>query len=638
MNHKLGLAMVFLGIISFQNCSPVQFSLTPTVDLSSQTDDSCVKNPASCVPTPQTCHFNGETYQQGETVTAFLYSSVPVDKTCRSEVRTCINGSFTGSYPFASCEVGAPASCLFNGRTVASGASIKAYQNSSVAYGQTCASENRVCTNGVLSGSYNFAECSAGAAASCLFNGQTVAHGVSVVAYQSSSVAYGQLCASQTRVCTNGALTGSYAFASCDSGAPGSCLFNGQSVAHGQTVTAYQNSTVPYGQNCASQSRLCTNGVLSGTYSYGSCTAGGAASCLFNGQTITHGQEVTAYQSSTVGFGQSCASQRRVCTNGSLSGSYNYDSCNVNSAASCLFNGVTVAHGGSVTAYQASTVGYGKNCTSQTRVCNNGVLNGTYTYSTCTPGAPASCNFNGQTIAHGENVVAYSSSSVAYGQSCAQQTRTCNNGALSGTYAYHTCFVRDPVACTFNGQTVAHGGSVYAYATSSVPDGQVCQGQTRYCSNGVLSGSYSQRTCTVLPPAPSYASCSLGGQTISHGGTITAYQSSSVGYGQACAPETRVCNNGSLSGSYTALSCTAAGPASCPGGTLPASWGTTPFPAVSYPALASGQQTVIVRGTGSNPAGCGVWQQDTVTIRCENGSVSMSTSSQTGGAYDCGAN
>jgi hypothetical protein len=582
MNHKLGLAMVFLGVIAFQNCSPVQFTLTPTVDLSSQTDDSCVKNPGSCAPAPQTCRFNGETYQEGETVTAYLYSSIPVGQTCRSEVRTCVKGSFTGSYPFASCEVGAPASCLFNGRTVASGESVKAYLNSSVTYGQTCASENRVCTNGVLSGSYNYAECSVGTAASCLFNGQTIAHGVSVVAYQSSTVAYGQSCASQTRTCTNGTLTGSYAFASCNAGAPGSCLFDGQSVAHGQTVTAYQSSTVGYGQSCISQSRVCTNGTLSGSYTYGSC--------------------------------------------------------NANSAASCLFNGQTVAHGGSVTAYQASTVAFGQSCASQTRVCNNGSLNGTYAYSTCSPGVAASCYFNGQTIAHGQSVVAYASSSVGFGQNCAQQTRTCSNGTLSGTYLYPSCTTNTAASCSFNGQTVPHGGSVYAYATSSVPNGQVCQGESRYCSNGSLSGSYTQPSCSVQPPAPSYASCSLGGQTIPHGQAITAYQSPSVSYGQVCASQSRVCNNGSLSGSYTSLSCSAAGPASCPGGTLPASWGTTPFPAVSYPALASGQQTVIVRGTGSNPAGCGVWQQDTVTVRCENGSVSMSTSSQTGGAYDCGAN
>ncbi len=281
---------------------------------------------------------------------------------------------------------------------------------------------------------------------------------------------------------------------------------------------------------------------------------------------------------------------------------------------------------------------FGQSCASQTRVCNNGSLNGTYAYSTCSPGAAASCYFNGQTIAHGQSVVAYASSSVGFGQNCAQQTRTCSNGTLSGTYLYPSCTTNTAASCSFNGQTVPHGGSVYAYATSSVPNGQVCQGESRYCSNGSLSGSYTQPSCSVQPPAPSYASCSLGGQTIPHGQAITAYQSPSVSYGQVCASQSRVCNNGSLSGSYTSLSCSAAGPASCPGGTLPASWGTTPFPAVSYPALASGQQTVIVRGTGSNPAGCGVWQQDTVTIRCENGSVSMSTSSQTGGAYDCGAN
>lgn len=112
-----------------------------------------------------------------------------------------------------------------------------------------------------------------------------------------------------------------------------SCAFNGQSIAHGGSVTGYQSSSVAYGSQCVSEQRICTNGTLSGTYQYSSCTVSPPASCTFNGQTIAHGAAVTAYQVTYATCGSCPAfSQQRTCTNGTLSGSYPYSSC---SEASC---------------------------------------------------------------------------------------------------------------------------------------------------------------------------------------------------------------------------------------------------------------------------------------------------------------
>lgn len=52
-------------------------------------------------------------------------------------------------------------------------------------------------------------------------------------------------------------------------------------------------------------------------------------------------------------------------------------------------------------------------------------------------------------------------------------------------------------SCTFGGTTVAHGASVTAYQASSVASGQTCQSQTRTCSNGTLSGTYANASCSV---------------------------------------------------------------------------------------------------------------------------------------------
>lgn len=73
---------------------------------------------------------------------------------------------------------------------------------------------------------------------------------------------------------------------------------------------------------------VCNNG---GTYtsSTNSCGNPPPASCTFNGNTIPSGNSVTAYQTPLVTFPATCQSQIRTCTDGTLSGSYAYPSCSV---------------------------------------------------------------------------------------------------------------------------------------------------------------------------------------------------------------------------------------------------------------------------------------------------------------------
>lgn len=55
-------------------------------------------------------------------------------------------------------------------------------------------------------------------------------------------------------------------------------------------------------------------------------------SCIFGGQTFASGQLVNAYKDSSVSYGSQCVSQVRSCTDGALSGSYQYSLCVVDSA------------------------------------------------------------------------------------------------------------------------------------------------------------------------------------------------------------------------------------------------------------------------------------------------------------------
>ena len=465
--------------------------------------------------------------------------------------------------------------CVFNGQILTDGQTVTAYQNSSVPVGSTCVSEVRKCSGGQLSGSYTYASCQVGKPAACLFNGKTIPHGGTVVAYQNSTVAFGQSCVQETRTCNNGRLSGSYSYESCAVGGPAQCLFNGRAIAHGESVIAYLNASVPFGQTCSAESRKCMNGVLSGSHPYGSCVVGQSSPCSFNGMTIANGGSVVAYQNASVPYGESCVSQTRVCSNGALSGSYMAGSCTQNQPAACSFNGQTIAHGQTITAYTDSTVPYGSSCQAQSRTCNNGTLGGNSAaiYGACSPGQPMACVIQGQTVAHGSSVTAYTSASVPFGGSCQAQTRTCHNGSLSGDAPYLSCQVAGPSTCSFNGRTYQHGDQVQTYASSVVPFGSTCPAETRTCYNGSMTGSWTATSCYVESPKGCQITLYSAGEygddvgtvyNLSHGQTINGYSVYSYtqryrGDSVRCDNyrQTLQCYNGSIQGnmSFNKVSC-----------------------------------------------------------------------------------
>jgi len=118
-------------------------------------------------------------------------------------------------------------------------------------------------------------------------------------------------------------------------------------------------------------------------------------------------------------------------------------------------------------------------------------------FSACAPEAPVACFFDGKSLESGTNVDAYQTSSVPYGDVCTKELRSCQNGVLTGSFTFSNCTVNGPVSCLFNGKTIARGESVEAFLQSSVPSDQKCTKELRLCENGVLSGSFSNSTCTA---------------------------------------------------------------------------------------------------------------------------------------------
>lgn len=101
--------------------------------------------------------------------------------------------------------------------------------------------------------------------------------------------------------------------------------------------------------------------------------------------------------------------------------------------------GGTITEGESVTAYSSTTPASLCSNNSETRTCNsNGTLSGSYQSQSCTSGC-ASTPWGA--ISHGSSNTAYSTTSPSASTTCASvsELRTCNNGTLSGSYANTTC-------------------------------------------------------------------------------------------------------------------------------------------------------------------------------------------------------
>tara|TARA_Y100000780_G_scaffold211112_1_gene209807 strand:+ start:12137 stop:14497 length:2361 start_codon:yes stop_codon:yes gene_type:complete len=465
-----------------------------------------------CVP-PGSCQTPWATWvNPGGSVTAYQTATVAYGTSCNGQTRTCSSGTLSGSYNFQSCTVNPPANCSLPwGGSLAHGASVTAYASSSVACTTSCSSQTRTCNNGTLSGSYGNQSCVVNACRNCSLPwGGSIGHGGSVTAYSSSAPSCGTACSSQTRTCNDSSLSGSYTNSSCSTRC---CLPWGGSIASGSSTTAYAASSVACGGSCSSQTRSCSGTTLSGSYNYSSCSVSACAGCSLPwGGSIGNGASVTAYQNSSVACGSSCNSQTRTCTNGSLSGSYANSGCSVGACGCNLPWGGSITNGQSRTAYASSSVGCGGSCSSQTRTCTNGSLSGSYNYGSCSVGSCSNCSLDGVTVNHGSSRTFYASSRSC-GQACTaiDQTRSCNNGSLSGssTYSKASCPAEVCSSCTApDGSTVSHGScrTRYTQPTAQMTCGlcEPCSQATWCCNNGSGSGTWGaysscSNSCTCNP-------------------------------------------------------------------------------------------------------------------------------------------
>ena len=369
----------------------------------------------------------------------------------------------------------------------------------------------------------------------CQFNRSGLMNGDTVMAFRTSSVPTGQMCVSEIRACRNGILSGTFEYAFCLPGAPAACLIDGRTIPSGGTIKVFQSATVGFGQKCddVSQVRACNNGILSGNYTFSTCTTDKAKDCSYNGSIIANGQSKRYYRQSTVPFLGNCSAELRVCTNGSLSGTFTFDNCRAEGPVGCDVNGTAMTHGQTITFFNVNNVDFGKTCpVGLARTCSNGTVTGdaNYKFTTCGITTAKSCKFNGQDVPHDRTVNAWSVSSVRYGDSCdpKKEVRRCNNGDLSGGFTFSGCRPGDPtLTCkTADNITMTHRQSLILYINNFVINPGTCQANARpeliFCDNGKFrSGSMTGSEVTD----PRFANCDAGGRepTEWHGGRSYTY-------------------------------------------------------------------------------------------------------------------
>lgn len=277
------------------------------------------------------------------------------------------------------------------------------------------------------------------------------------------------------------------------------------------------------GQSCESIDKVCNNGTFEGdtaftenpetcqvsdpcpaTYAwiasaFGKCT--GACDAANGTRDIkNYICKKTAHGTTTIVPDAECIAQVGAKPTGKT------ESCNVapeNQTLNCLSCG-SIPHNGTDTKWAQSPT-CGTACTSETETCNNGVI----------PPFGAGYTYTSQSSCPVTTCYTYAWKTTEYGACSAVQC---------GTQGVQT----RNVTCTRNdGTTVGD-----SYCGGEKPD------TTKVCS---------ARSCY---------SCSLPwGGTVAHKESIAAYSSASVNCGASCTPETRTCNDGQLSGSFTNQSC-----------------------------------------------------------------------------------
>lgn len=445
----------------------------------------------------------------------WTYASCPSSCTSSTQYQTCSggNGYCSGSASSRTCAATlSGASCPTGTWSSAPACPTACGTAASTTYG-TCSGGNGYC-----SGSAPSRSCAA--TVSC-------ATWSTAPACSPATPACGDAAYTTYATCSTGTLsdcTGTRPSRTCAAGA--ACPIDG--TCGSANGVLYANGSSPYSPytQCGSGTASVTTPPTAGNTTSWTCsgTNGGAASA-----TCSASQDVAdycgTYSSSTprpaeptsgptaCGHGAYANSPADVTTSGAQAWRW---SCGTVTSCTAPKYGCTTT---TDTNYNATGPGNIYNCAN---TCANGGTN----YPTCTLAPTASLSASPNPVAYAtRSTLTWSSTNAS---SCTAGGAWSNSGTLSGsgltnpltsdtTFTFQctgsggtsalqsvTVAVGAAAACSLPwGGTIANGVSTTAYQASSVTSPATCASvsESRTCDNGVLSGSYTNQTCSVIPTA-----------------------------------------------------------------------------------------------------------------------------------------
>lgn len=426
----------------------------------------------------------------------------------------------------------------------------------------------------------------------------TIPQGSSIFAYQEQNPENGA-CVEEMRTCNEWVLQGSYAYPSCNGlmQSTGTALTSwsviaaqgnscttpwGQTIAHGNYIVSYESPS-----SCKFQRRMCVDGQLLGKFMYNYCILP-----YMNGNGDLTNPQWGDNQYGNIAMYDSPYS---------VDNAQNFS--NTINDASPYANGsrqyTPVNYGGNNANTQLPNDYWNQNTNGNVAVVRS--WNDTKRNPLSTNGVPSNytppknytnydltqkwCNTPwGTYVDHGQYVIAYKTSKAPKWGSCEYERRTCMYGKLNWSFSKPSCggatsssrqygnqwydqyyrttptYSNNQKSCrTPWGTTVKHGDYIRAYKYTSAPWSDGCEGEVRYCHNGILDGSYWNKSCRLVQPTYQWCygrqcgtnnwwnSCSLPRWgSIANGQSVVAY----TRINGTCYSETRSCSNGWLQWSY----------------------------------------------------------------------------------------